>query len=203
MSRNPPIPTGKAFAWRLAVFYAALFTALGVQLPFLPVWLSARGLDAGEIGLVLAVPMIVRIIAIPLATRIADRHHAVRGTLAVAAAAAVAGYALAGLMTGVTAILAALVLAAFFYTPLMPLADAYALRGLAQRGRSYGPVRLWGSAAFIFGSFGAGLMLELIAPGHLIWLLVAAMLPAAFAACALGPASTGSPGNARACRHLP
>ena len=79
MSRNPPIPTGKAFAWRLAVFYAALFTALGVQLPFLPVWLSARGLDAGEIELVLAVPMIVRIIAIPLATRIADRHHAVRG----------------------------------------------------------------------------------------------------------------------------
>ena len=79
-----------------------------------------------------------------------------RGTLAVAAAAAVAGYALAGLMTGVTAILAALVLAAFFYMLLMPLADAYALRGLAQRGRSYGPVRLWGSAAFIVGSFGCG-----------------------------------------------
>jgi PPP family 3-phenylpropionic acid transporter len=97
------------------------------------------------------------------------------------------------MVTGVTAILVALTLAAFFYTPLMPLADAYALRGLAQRGVSYGPVRLWGSAAFIAGSFGAGLLLEWIAPGNLIWLLVAAMLPAAFAACALGPVSAAAP----------
>jgi PPP family 3-phenylpropionic acid transporter len=192
MSRNPPIPTAKAFAWRLAVFYAALFTALGVQLPFLPVWLAARGLDAGEIGLALALPMIVRVIAIPLATAIADRRDVVRGTLAVAATAAVAGYAAAGLVTGVAAILATLTLAACFYTPLMPLADAYALRGVAERGVSYGPVRLWGSAAFIGGSFGAGLLLEWIAPGNLIWLLVAAMLPAAFAACALRPLSTGA-----------
>ena len=29
---------------RLALFYAALFAALGVQLPFLPVWLAAKGL---------------------------------------------------------------------------------------------------------------------------------------------------------------
>lgn len=197
MPPNPPIPTGKGFAWRLAVFYAALFTALGVQLPFLPVWLAARGLDAGEIGLALALPMIVRVVAIPLATRIADRRDAVRGTLAIAATAAVAGYAAAGLTTGVAAILATLTLAACFYTPLMPLADAYALRGLAQRGVSYGPVRLWGSAAFVAGSFGAGLLLEWIAPGNLIWLLVAAMLPAAFAACALGPVSPGAPTKSR------
>ena len=38
------------FAWRLALFYAALFVALGVQLPFLPVWLAAKGLDADMIG---------------------------------------------------------------------------------------------------------------------------------------------------------
>ena len=34
-----------AFAGRLAAFYAALFVLMGVQLPFLPVWLKARGLD--------------------------------------------------------------------------------------------------------------------------------------------------------------
>src|SRR6516165_9965471 len=71
-------PPSSAFAWRLALFYAALFVALGVQLPFLPVWLAARGLDAGTIGIVLAVPMVVRVFAIPLATRRADRHDALR-----------------------------------------------------------------------------------------------------------------------------
>ena len=38
----------------------------------------------------------------------------------------------------------------------MPLAETYALKGLAARGRAYGPVRLWGSAAFMLGTFVAG-----------------------------------------------
>src|SRR5438477_11606 len=77
---------------RLALFYAALFAALGVQLPFLPVWLAAKGLDAATIGLVLAVPLVVRVIVIPLATHAADRYQALRAVIATAAAAAVLGY---------------------------------------------------------------------------------------------------------------
>lgn len=42
-------------ALRVSLFYAAAFFAAGVQLPFWPVWLAGRGLDAGEIGLVLAI----------------------------------------------------------------------------------------------------------------------------------------------------
>ena len=48
------------------------------MLPFLPVWLAAKGLDPQTIGIVLAVPMILRLLAIPMATRVADRHDALR-----------------------------------------------------------------------------------------------------------------------------
>src|SRR5947208_7102662 len=105
MSGNPQIPTGEAFAWRLALFYAALFAALGVQLPFLPVWLAAKGLDAAMIGLVLAVPMVVRVIVIPLATHAADRYQALRGVITTAAAAALIAYAATALAHGVAAIM--------------------------------------------------------------------------------------------------
>ena len=193
MSDRPQIPTGAAFAWRLAAFYAAFFVALGVQLPFLPVWLAAKGLDAGAIGLVLAIPMITRVLAIPLATHNADRHDALRLAIIMAAAAAVLGYGALGLAQGAAAIMAALALASIFYTPIMPLADAYALRGLSGRGRAYGPVRLWGSAAFIAGSFGAGLLLDIIAARDLIWLIVAAMAIAAAAAGALAPLAPREP----------
>src|SRR5258708_14847325 len=81
----------------------------------------------------------------------------------------------------------ALALAAAFYRPIMPLADAYALRGLGGLKRAYGRVRLWGSAAFIVGSFGAGLLLERIAASDLIWLVVAALTITAAAAYALSP----------------
>ncbi len=179
--------SGTAFAWRLAAFYAALFAALGVQLPFLPLWLAAKGLGAGAIGVALAIPMIVRVIAIPLATHGADRHEALRATIIVAAGMAALGYGLLAFAHGAAAIMAAFALASAFYTPIMPLADAYAMRGLGRLGRAYGPVRLWGSVAFIVTSFGAGALLDVIAARDLIWLVVAGMAVTALAACALIP----------------
>ncbi len=206
MSSNPQIPTGSTFAWRLAVFYAALFVVLGVQLPFLPLWLAAKGLDAGAIGVVLAIPMVVRVLAIPLATRHADRNDALRSAIVIAATAAALGYGAVGLAPGAAPIMAAFALASAFYTPIMPLTDAYALRGLGHFRRAYGPVRLWGSLAFIAGSFGAGVLLDLIAARDLIWLIVAGMAITAAAACALAPLAprtAASPDPAPAAKTAP
>ena len=196
--------------WRLAAFYAALFAALGVQLPFLPVWLAAKGLDAGAIGVVLAVPMIVRVFAIPLATRGADRHDAVRLAIVIAAGMAVVGYGGLALAQGAVAIALVFALASAAYTPIMPLADAYALRGLGGLGRAYGPVRLWGSAAFVAGSLGAGVLLDTMAARDLIWLLLAGMVVTAAAALALAPLApraartrAGAPSSARALLRAP
>src|SRR5262249_311208 len=78
-------------------------------------------------------------------------------------------------------------LASACYAPVMMLADTYALRGLPRRGRAYGPVRLWGSAAFIVASFGAGALLTLITANDVIWLIVAAMALATAAGVMLAP----------------
>src|ERR1700716_3240817 len=121
MSAHSEIPTGAAFAWRVAAFYAALFVVLGVQMPFLPVWLAAKGLDAAAIGIVLAIPMMVRLVAIPPATPRAARHDALRGALMIAACAAALGFAGVALAPGTVAIMAAYALTAVFATPIMPL----------------------------------------------------------------------------------
>jgi PPP family 3-phenylpropionic acid transporter len=80
----------------------------------------------------------------------------------------------------------------------MPLADAYALRGLGRLGRAYGPVRLWGSAAFIAGSLGAGVLLDIMPARDLIWLVVAALVVTAVAALALAPLAPREGSGARA-----
>jgi PPP family 3-phenylpropionic acid transporter len=77
----------------MALFYASVFIALGVHLPFLPVWLAAKGLDPQTIGVVLAMPMILRLFAIPLATRAADRRDALRAVIMAATLVALAGFA--------------------------------------------------------------------------------------------------------------
>ena len=178
---------GDGFGARLALFYAGLFVVVGIQLPFFPVWLKAKGLDAEAIGLVLAMPILVRVVAVPLAARLADRRGALRQVLVVSSTGAAMGYALVAWAEGFPAILASVALAAALAAPAIPLADAYALKGLALRQRAYGPVRLWGSAAFIAANFAAGFASGYIAPTGYIWLIVAASAAAAAASLALRP----------------
>lgn len=181
-----------AFALRLSVFYGGLFVALGIQMPFLPVWLAAKGLDANAIGIVLAAPLLLRIVAVPVATGTADRLGALRGVLIAAAFATAVGYAALGFAAGFWPLLIMVTLASAAFTSIFPLADAYALRGLASRGRSYGSVRLWGSGAFIVGSLGAGLLTDRVQPVHFIWLMAAGFLAMALSATALQPLDTTS-----------
>ncbi len=184
---NDPQILAAHFARRLALFYGALFVSIGIQLPFFPLWLEAKGLDARMIGFVLAAPMVVRLFAVPVVTRLADRRQALWSAILVAVAASALGTLVVGFTEGSIAILLVFALASIPFVPIMPLAEAYALRGLAQVGRAYGPVRLWGSAAFIGGSLGAGWIVDSIAPGNLIWLIAGALGAATVAAAGLIP----------------
>ena len=145
------------------------------------------------IGIVLAMPVVARVLAIPVITREADRRDAVRAVLIVASLASLAGYTLVGLSAGATAILITYTLTSFFSTPLMPLAETYALKGLMARKRAYGPVRLWGSFAFIVGNFAAGFAADAFPASYLIWLMVAASALIALAAWALAPLASNLP----------
>jgi PPP family 3-phenylpropionic acid transporter len=95
------------FTPRISALYGAFFIVAGISQPFLPVWLTARGLEPATIGLVLAAPMLLRVVTIPLATRSADRHDALRLGIIVAACVACVGYGLMGLADGAVAIMLA------------------------------------------------------------------------------------------------
>ena len=180
------------FVPRLSALYVGIFVLFGIQMPFLPVWLEGRGMDADMIGIVVAVPMIVRAFAIPFVARAVDRRDAVRAAIMLASCASVLGLVLVGIANTPTAILMTYTLASLALTPVLPLAEAYALRGLGALGRTYGPVRLWGSAAFIAGNFTAGFAADVIPASNLIWLIVAASVLIALASLALPPLSAAT-----------
>jgi PPP family 3-phenylpropionic acid transporter len=182
-----PMRLSYGFAPRLAALYAGLFVLIGVQSPFFPLWLKAKGLDAQAIGLVLAAPIVLRLMAMPAAARLAERAGALRGVIVAALTAATFMYVLLGFADGFLAIAVLFALASAALSPAMPLAETYALRGLAQHGRVYGPVRLWGSVAFVGGTLLAGYALDVLPARDLIWLIVAAVALSALAAAALHP----------------
>jgi MFS transporter, PPP family, 3-phenylpropionic acid transporter len=187
MARSNPTIVNDSFAWRLSLVYGAFFLIVGWHLPLFPVWLTARGLDPAAIGFVLAAMQAVRVIGTPVGTRIADRYGSLRGFIVVTTVASVIAITLLGLATGFALVLIAAVTLAFVSAPVLPLTDAYGLRGLAARAKSYGPVRLWGSVAFIAANLTGGVLLNLLAPGNLIWVICAGNCSLALAVMLLPP----------------
>ena len=66
-------PTASALGLRIALFFAALFLAYGVVVPYFPVWLDARGLDPLQISTVVSAPLFIRLLVTPGMGLLADR----------------------------------------------------------------------------------------------------------------------------------
>ncbi|MCJ2130020.1 MFS transporter [Methylobacterium sp. E-045] len=133
--------------------FVTLYAGYGALSPFLPLFLERRGLPAHEIAWLLALAIVVRMVAGPLAGRIADRRGIVRPVLA--GAAALAGLAAFGHLaaTGFADLLVVGLAYAVLTAPLAPFSDALALAASRNGGRFvYGWVRGDGSAAFILAT---------------------------------------------------
>jgi MFS transporter, PPP family, 3-phenylpropionic acid transporter len=147
---------------RFILLYAAMYAAFGVASPFLPAFLSGRGLPPEQLGLVLGAGTAVRLLTAPLAGRIGDVFQALRAVLVVCialAASVTLGYLAAH---GFWILLGMTLLHAASLAPITILADALALGSASpppssrRRGFEYGWVRGTGSAAFIAGTLLSG-----------------------------------------------
>lgn len=177
----------RRFAVSLAVFYSAFFAVLGTHMPFFPVWLKAIGVDAAWIGIINALPAITRFTTLPQVTAFAEKRHAIRAAIMLSVLATAIGFSALGLQQQPLALFLIYALTCMMWTPTMPLTDAYALRGVARYGLDYGPLRLWGSAAFAAGSLACGYLVDVIAPRDLIWVIVAWAIVAVLASLLLRP----------------
>ncbi len=177
----------RRFAGRLKLFYAAEFSTIGTHLPFFTVWLKAIGIDPSWIGIISAVTSVTRFTVLPLVTGSAEKRYSLRGALIATAFATAIGFSLVGTQTLAFAVFLAYAATACVWTPMVPLTDAYTLRGVARYGLSYGPLRLWGSAAFVVGALTCGLLADLIAPRHLIWVIASVAALSAIVSLGLQP----------------
>ena len=178
MTSASPSATGTAparggEAARLAFVYVALFGMMGLQLPYWPVYLAHRGLDPGQLGVVLGVATWARLAA-PWTGSWADRRglpHRLAAALAAATLALTAGFALTGGFVPLLLLSAATGLA---LAPVLPLVDGIAVGASAAGRIDYGRVRLWGSAAFVIVTSVGGFALQGRSPDLVLSMLLAA-----------------------------
>jgi len=177
------------------LLYASMYAAFGVASPFLPAFVSARGLSAEQLGLVLSAGTVVRLLTAPLAGRTGDVLQGLRVVLVVCTALAASvtlGYLPAH---GFWPLLALSLWHAASLGPVTILADALALGaaspppGSGRRGFEYGWVRGTGSAAFIVGTLLSGQAVSAWGLDVIVW-LQALLLGAAAVAAILVPELT-------------
>lgn len=161
------------FRIRVSFFYAFLFLGLGVQMPFLPLWLAGQGFGTTDIAIILAAQIAVRAIASPAGTYLADRGGRPVLLIRIFGALCCLSYLVLGAMTQFWSVLAVAVIAGAFYSPIPALAEAHAMDGSVRHGLEYGRLRVWGSLSFAAGTLISGLTLEAIGNFYIIYLLAA------------------------------
>jgi len=143
-------------AFRLALYYWALFLIVGIFVPFLPVWMDGRGLSQEQIGLVLAAALWAKIpVGLGLAG-IADQTGHRRLILIWIGLGVLAGLTLMIFLQGFWGILIGWIIVGSLLTTAMPVADSLSLLSANRVGINYGTVRRWGSISFIVASIAGG-----------------------------------------------
>ena len=142
-----PVPP-RLFALLCAHCFCAVGT-LGVFVPFFALFLrESVGLNAGQSGLVLAIPPLVGLIAQPVWGQVADRTGSrVFVLVLIAGGTAVAYLALTGAHDLPSTVLATFVLA-LFQSALMSTSVSVTL-GVVGATASYGRVRVWGTLGYL------------------------------------------------------
>ena len=170
------LPVPKPIYLNLSAFYFFYFAYLGAFAPFFALYLSDVGMTAVEIGMLMALPQLSRIVAPHLWGWFADHGKTRLGI--VRAAGAAGTLAFAGIFFGSSFAWLFVVLLAmtFFWSAALPLVEATTLSHLGEEIGRYGRIRVWGSVGFIAAVVAVGYLLDMSSPRALLWVVGGLML---------------------------
>ena len=135
--------------------YLALYIHYGF-FAFLPLWLKATGASAEEIGVLLAIPLILRLLTVAPFSAFVGRRGWVRNAIALTS---LASAAIVLLLLGEPEHAGRIVIVIFFsivWDQIPVLTDAYAVMAVRSRSLDFGRLRVWGSIAVVISNAAAG-----------------------------------------------
>lgn len=150
-----------ALSAKVSALYAAVYLHYGVFGVFMPVWLAHQGVGAEQVGVLVSIPMLLRVVFVAPVLGLADRLRKIRELLFACLAATAGLMATLDLAHGFAAIAALFVVMSVSWDPIPILADAYAVCAVRARGLDFGRLRVWGSIAFVVANLVGGKAIDL------------------------------------------
>jgi len=187
-AQNPSTGEGAPPRFRQlsALCYSAPLLVNGIVLPFFPVWLADHQFSDHQIGTILAVPMVVRVLVAPIvavfADRMQERAHVLLWSGILSLLTAIALY----WTTNFWPVLIVFALQGATFAPYVPVVESIVISGVRRWGLDYGSMRVWGSVAFIVstliggelvGKWGGAMVLPVMVFGFTLTIVMAVFCP--------------------------
>jgi MFS transporter, PPP family, 3-phenylpropionic acid transporter len=154
---------------RLSLLYASVYLHFGLAAPYLPVWFNYKGASVEQIGILMSVPMFLKVLVVAPITSLADRLRRVRDMLFLTTAAAVFAVVAMTFADGFWELLAVFTVFALLWDPIPVLVDAYAITASRARDLAVGRLRTFGSLAFIASNLVGGRLLDVFGAASVAW----------------------------------
>lgn len=135
--------------------YLALYIHYGF-FGFIPLWLKAMGAQPGEIGVLLAIPLILRLLTVAPFSAWAGRRGLVRNSIIVTSLGAAAIVALLLGRPDHAGRIAIVLAFSMMWDQIPVLVDSYAVMAVRSHGLDFGRMRVWGSIAVVLSTASAG-----------------------------------------------
>lgn len=134
---------------RLSSSYFFYFALLGLISPYLGIYLDGKGFDSRQVGEILAIITVTKIVAPSLWATLADKTANPMAIIRLGAFLALLSFSALFWLNQYWPITFCLALFTLFWTAILPQLEVHTLTSLRHSNKIYARVRLWGSLGFI------------------------------------------------------
>jgi PPP family 3-phenylpropionic acid transporter len=160
----------------LAVIYFFYFGQLGVFVPYVGVFLDARSLDSAQIGTLLAVVALLRIVGPNLWANFADRTGQAGEILRLGCLLSFITFVSILYVDSFWGMTFAFAIMMMFWTAVLPQLEVITVSATKLSKGGYGAVRLWGSIGFIVCTVVVGWLLDVFPPEVVVYAAMITLL---------------------------
>lgn len=155
--------------------YLALYLHYGF-FAFMPLWLKTMGASPGEIGILLAIPLVLRLLTVAPFSAWAGKNGRVRDSIAVTALLSAALILLLLGHPDHAGRVAIILVFSIMWDQIPVLTDAYAVMAVRSHALDFGRMRVWGSIGVVVSTAAAGWAFGVLGIEALPWLVAALLL---------------------------
>lgn len=148
----------------LGMTYFFYFGQLGIFMPYVGLFLDDRGFSSAQIGTLLAITALFRMIGPNLWANKADKNGTAGEVLRFGSLLAFLAFLAVFMVQGYWLLTLTFCIMMLFWTAVLPQLEVITLSATATSRGGYGKLRLWGSVGFIVCSLLAGSLIDIYGP---------------------------------------